>query len=216
MFVGGSGKISVFEVEPVRIMYPYNREVLVAGDTCLIRWRIYTPPRCDSVSLFLKTDTTIYPGERFWRLDTIATGLAPTESSYSWVVPDTQIAWVKVLAIAYGPGWQYDESDSASSIIRSGVEDQSSILVRDWALSVSPNPAVGRATVRWDIPRKASVRVCLYGPDGRIAKGLMSGEVGPGRYAAEVSTSDALPPGVYFCTLNAENQRFSRKVVLTE
>jgi hypothetical protein len=74
LFVGGSGKISVFEVEPVRVMYPYHREVLVAGDTCLIRWRIYTPPRCDSVSLFLKTDTTIYPGERFWRLDTMGKG----------------------------------------------------------------------------------------------------------------------------------------------
>jgi len=216
LLVGGCGMTSVLEVEPVRVMYPYHREVLVAGDTCLIRWRIYTPPRCDSVSLFLKTDTTIYPGERFWRLDTIATGLAPTESSYSWVVPDTQLAWVKVLAIAYGPGWQYDESNSASSIIPSGLVDQPRVIVRDWALSASPNPAVGRATVRWDIPRIASVRVCLYGPDGRVAKGLMSGEVGPGRYAAEVRTSAALPPGVYFCTLDNGTGRISSKLVLTE
>ncbi|MBM3314965.1 VCBS repeat-containing protein, partial [candidate division WOR-3 bacterium] len=60
LFVGSCDKISVFEVEPVRIMYPaYRRETLVAGDTCQIRWRIYTPPRCDSVSLFLLTDTVV-------------------------------------------------------------------------------------------------------------------------------------------------------------
>lgn len=200
----------------MRVLYPDTTTVLNPGDTCLIRWRIYTPPRGDSVSLFLKTDTTSYPGERFWRLDTIATGLAPTESSYSWVVPDALHAWAKVLAIAYGPGWQYDESDSAFAIIPSGISTQPPVLVRDWALSVSPNPAAGRATVRLDVPRKTSVRVCLYGPDGRIAKGLMSGEVGPGRYAAEVRTSAALPPGVYFCTLDNGDKRISRKVVLTE
>jgi len=215
LFVGSCGKISVFEAEPVRVMYPYHREVLVAGDTCLIRWRIYTPPRCDSVSLFLKTDTTVYPGERFWRLDTIATGFAPSESSYSWVVPDTQLAWAKVLAIAYGPGWQFDESDSSFAIVPSGLSAQPPVSVRDWALSVSPNPAAGRATVRWDIPRRASVRVCLYGPDGRIAKGLMSREDGPGRYAAQVRTSAALPAGVYFCTLDNGEKRISRKLVLT-
>jgi hypothetical protein len=167
------------------------------------------------VSLFLKTDTTVYPGERFWRLDTIATGFAPSESSYSWVVPDTQLAWAKVLAIAYGPGWQFDESDSSFAIVPSGLSAQPPVSVRDWALSVSPNPAAGRATVRWDIPRRASVRVCLYGPDGRIAKGLMSREDGPGRYAAQVRTSAALPAGVYFCTLDNGEKRISRKLVLT-
>jgi len=217
LFVGGCGKTSVLEVEPVRIMYPsYHREVLVAGDTCLIRWRIYTPPRCDSVSLFLKTDTTIYPGERFWRLDTIATGLAPTESSYSWVVPDTQLAWAKVLAIAYGPGWQYDESDSAFSILPPGVAEQKQVLIRNWSLTVAPNPASDRATVSYDVPCKAAIRLALYDAAGQMVGQLASGDIEPGRYAAEVRTSAALPPGVYFCTLDNGEKRTSRKVVLTE
>jgi hypothetical protein len=44
----------------------------------------------------------------------------------------------------------------------------------------------------------------------------MSGEVGPGRHAAEVRTSAALPAGVYFCTLDNGAKKISRKVVLTQ
>ena len=42
----------------------------------------------------------------------------------------------------------------------------------------------------------------------------------PGYYHMRCSPTDArgrsVPAGVYFCTLAAEGQRFSRKVVLTE
>ena len=213
---GGAMRTAFLEVEAVRILSPDTVSELRPGDSCVIRWRIYAPPRCDSVSLFLKSDTTIYPGERFWRLDTIATGLAPTESSYSWVVPDTQLAWAKVLAIAYGPGWQYDESDSAFSILPPGVAEQKQVLIRNWSLTVAPNPASDRATVSYDVPCKAAIRLALYDAAGQMVGQLASGDIEPGRYAAEVRTSAALPPGVYFCTLDNGEKRTSRKVVLTE
>ena len=45
-------------------------------------------------------------------------------------------------------------------------------------------------------------------------------EYKPGYYNLTRNRQDArgrsVPCGVYFCTLSAENQRFSRKVILTE
>jgi len=49
---------------------------------------------------------------------------------------------------------------------------------------------------------------------------LASGDQKPGYYNLTWNRQDAKSRtcacGVYFCTLSAENQRFSRKVVLTE
>ncbi|MBM3323463.1 VCBS repeat-containing protein, partial [candidate division WOR-3 bacterium] len=150
------------EVEAIRVLYPDTSSELRPGDTCEIRWRIHTPPRCDSVSLFLKTDTVVPNGERFWRLDTIVTGLAPNESSYAWVVPDTQLAWAKVLAIAYGPGWQFDESDSAFAVVPSGIAAGKPLPApRDWALSVSPDPASAKAIVSYDVPVSSDISLSV-------------------------------------------------------
>jgi hypothetical protein len=215
VYVGGDALMSVLEAEAIKVVCPDTTRYLAAGDTYQIQWRVYTPPRCDSVSLFLRTDTTVYPGERFWRLDTIATGLAPTESSYSWVVPDTQLAWAKVLAIAYGPGWQYDESDSAFSIIPSGLADQPRVVVRDWALSVGPTPARGALVVRYDVPRRSRVSVGLYDVGGRLVRLLSDGDAAPGKYKAMLS-SGIVPAGVYFCTLDNGVTRIACKVALAE
>jgi hypothetical protein len=121
---GGSGKTSVFEVEAVRVLHPDSGEEYVPGETCWVRWQTFTPPRCDSVSLFLLTDTVVPQGEWFYRLDTIVTGLAPTDTLYPWIVPDTTLNAAWIVAIAYGPGWQHDRSDSAFSIRPTGVEER--------------------------------------------------------------------------------------------
>jgi len=211
IFVAGDSMgISVFEVEAVRVLYPNRIAGLVGGDTCRIRWRIIAPPHCDSVSLFLKTDTVVPEGERFWRLDTIVTGLAPSESSYLWFVPDTVLNWAKVLAIAYGPGWQFDESDTFFSIRRTGLAEERPAPSLSWALSVRPNPASRNAVVSYVVPCPADIRLGLYNAGGRLVRELVSGERAPGRYEVNVS----LPAGIYFCRLESPDQAQSRKVVL--
>jgi len=49
---------------------------------------------------------------------------------------------------------------------------------------------------------------------------LANGDQKPGYYSLTWNRQDAkgrtFACGVYFCTLSAENQRFSRKVILTE
>ena len=55
---------------------------------------------------------------------------------------------------------------------------------------------------------------------GKLVNTLANGEQKPGYYNLTWNRQDAkgrsCACGVYFCTLAAENQRFSRKVILTE
>jgi len=197
----------VYELETVELVAPNGGDSLRSGDTCQIRWRVFTPPRCDSVSLYLRRDS-------LWVLDTIATGFSPGDSTFDWVVPPGPIDSARVVAIAYGPGcWQYDESDSAFKI--QGIEEAQPAPVRDWALSVNPNPARGAFAVRYDVPRQCRVSVGVYDAGGRLVRPMSEGDVAPGKYETKLLPG-TLPAGIYFCTLAAEGQRFSRKVVLTE
>ncbi len=124
LYIGGNNRVSVLEVEAITLWAPRGGESLNPGDTCRVRWRVLTPPRCDSVSLFFLTDTVVPQGEWFWRMDTIVTGLSPGDSTYPWVVPDTVLDAAWIVAITYGPGWQFDRSDGAFRIVPSGVVEE--------------------------------------------------------------------------------------------
>ena len=213
IFVGGNGQSFVLEVECIRVLNPDTTRYLRAGDTCAIRWQLFQPPRCDSVSLFLRTDTAIVNG--FYRLDTIVTGLSPSESTYSWVVPDTTLDSARILAIAYGPGWQFDESDSAFRIAQVGMAGPRIETPRNWTLFVNPSPARGAFTVCYDVPRQCRVSVGVYDVDGRLVKDLAEDEPAPGRYQATLPHA-SLPAGVFFVRLDNGVSRITRKVVLAE
>jgi hypothetical protein len=213
VYVGGDALMSVLEVEAVKVVHPDTTRHLTAGDTCEIRWQVYTPPRCDSVSLFLRSDSSTVNG--FYRLDTIAHGLSPSESTYSWVVPDTTLDSARILAIAYGPGWQFDESDSALRIAPAGVAGPRIAPPRNWSLSVSPNPARGALRVSYDVPRQCRVLIGVYDVDGRLVRTLAGGVLTAGWYQV-VLTPPVLPAGVYYVRLDNGDSRITRKVVLTD
>jgi hypothetical protein len=83
-----------------------------------------------------------------------------------------------------------------------------------------PNPARTRLNISYALPRQTRVSVKLYDIAGKLTTTLASGSQKPGYYHVTWNRQDArgrsVPAGVYFCTLVAEGQRFSRKVVLTE
>jgi hypothetical protein len=215
ILISSNGHTWVYEMEAVQVVAPNSRVSLVPGDTCQIRWRIFTPPRCDSVSLFLRTDTATVNG--FYRLDTIATGLAPTESSYAWVVPPGPVDSCRILAIAYGPGWQFDESDNAFAILPGGVAEARQVAPRSWSLSVSPNPARGAVYVRYNVPRPAQVRVSLIDPCGRVVKDIAQGETAPGWYVVRLGGTDDIAEGVYYVTMQEsgrERRTWTKKLVI--
>jgi hypothetical protein len=207
LITAGNGKISVFEIDAVDLVSP-NGGDFRPGDTVPIRWVTHSPPRCDSLSLFLRRDST-------WSLDTIAHGLPAADTLYRWVVPASVPDTGRVVVIAYGPGWQFDVSDSALSFTGGGVAEGVRNVPLQWALSVSPNPARGAFSIRYDVPSQSRVSVGIYDAGGRLVWCLSEGGMAPGRYEARLP-SGALPAGVYFCTLSAEGKRLSSKVILTD
>lgn len=207
LITAGNAKISVFEVDAVDLLSP-NQGAYNTGDTIPIRWTTHSPPRCDSLSLFLRRDS-------LWSLDTIATGLPGTDTLHRWVVPSGVPDTGRVLVIAYGPGWQYDMSDSVIHFTGGGVAEETRRVPQQWSLSVSPNPARGAFSVHYEVPSKARVSAGVYDANGRLVRSLCQGNVTPGRYEVRLS-SGVLPAGVYFCALDNGVTRISRKVVLTE
>jgi hypothetical protein len=202
LVVGGSGKTSVFEVEAIRVLHPDTSEEFCPGDTCLVRWQTFTPPRCDSVSLFLLTDTVVPEGEWFWNMDTIVTGLPPGDTTYPWVVPDTVLDAAWIVAIAYGPGWQFDCSDHPFSIIPSGVAERPKPVTSGpvpeptivggllWLGQSGDRPSVG-----------GTVPVLLLDAAGRIVMELRPGP----------NDIRHVAPGVYFVREDSRGQGLSRQ-----
>jgi DNA-binding beta-propeller fold protein YncE len=83
-----------------------------------------------------------------------------------------------------------------------------------------PNPARTRLNIAYALPRQTRVVLKLYDVAGKLVTTLANGEQKPGYYSLTWNRQDAkgrtCAGGVYFCTLTAENQRFCRKVILTE
>jgi hypothetical protein len=231
LIAASNAKISMFEVEAVTLLSPNGGSCSV-GDTVSIRWVTNTPPRCDSLSLFLRRDS-------LWNLSTITTGLPGRDTLYRWVVPAGVPETARVVVIAYGPGWQFDMSDSAITFIGGGVAEGTYNMPLQWSLSVSPNPARGAFTVRYDVPGKwgqsqpllgakagtvpqsARTRgtvpvfaLGIYDAGGRLVRSLSEGDVAPGRYEVRLP-SGALPAGIYFLRLDTPGFRAVKKAVVT-
>jgi hypothetical protein len=141
LITAGNAKVSVFEIDAVDLVSPTHGPY-DAGDTVPIRWVTHSPPRCDSLSLFVRRDS-------LWNLDTIATGLPGTDTLYRWVVPLGVPDTGCVVVMAYGPGHQYD-IPVAGGVVAEGDRR----VPLPWSLSVSPNPARGAFTIRYEVPGK--------------------------------------------------------------
>jgi hypothetical protein len=223
LITAGNAKISIFEVDAVDLLSP-NRGTYNVGDTVSIGWITHSPPRCDSLSLFLRRDS-------LWNLQTIVTGLPGTDTLYRWVVPAGVPETARVVVIAYGPGWQYDISDSVITFTGGGVAEGTHNVPQQWSLSVSPNPARGAFTVTYDVPglgakagtvprsawKRGTVPVFalgIYDAGGRLVRSLSEGEVSPGRYETRIPAG-VLPAGIYFLRLDTPGFRAVKKAVVT-
>jgi hypothetical protein len=232
LITAGNRKISIFEVDAVDLLSPNSGSYNV-GDTVAIRWVTNSPPRCDSLSLFLRRGVTPAPSplpppqgggnkregelrDSSWLLDTIAHGLPGTDTLYRWVVPSGVPDTGRIIVMAYGPGHQWDMSDSVIYLTGGGVAEGTHVPLQ-WSLSVSPNPARGAFTVRYDVPSQGRVSVGVYDAGGRLVRSLRDGDVAPGRYETKLS-SGTLPAGVYFVRLEpsaVSRQPLAVKVVVT-
>ncbi len=210
--VSGYNKTSIFELEAVRLLRPNGGESFAGNTQEPIRWQKFYPPRCDSLSLFYSLDN----GRSY---DTIITGLPATDSSYLWTVPNVSSDSCRVKVIAYGPGWQYDESDRVFKITPVGVKEEAGVVPLFTDLKISPNPFHSQTTIQFSLPSEQKVKLKVYNITGKLVRLLCDGQMKPGRYKIVLGTTDneqgVLPDGVYFIRLETENQKIISKVILT-
>jgi len=206
---GGNGYTSIYEVEAVRLLRPNGGETFHADSSELIRWQKFYPPRCDSLSLFYSTDN----GRTY---TTIVTRVPGTETSYVWTVPNVNSDSCKVKIIAYGPGWQYDESDGLFRITSTGVEEIATLpLAMTLGVKVYPNPAKSLSVIRYTLPAEGKVLLQLYDISGRLVKTLVDEDKKPGIYKVNLNTK-TLSAGVYFLSLQTESKRIIERLVVVK
>jgi hypothetical protein len=200
LITAGNAKISVFEIDAVDLLSPNSGEYNI-GDTVEIRWAVNTPPRCDSLSLFLRCDS-------LWNLQTIVTGLPGTDTLYRWVVPPGVPDTGRVVVIAYGPGWQYDISDSVIDFTGGGVAEETSRVYVTLLGGCSPNPfARGGTSVNYELAQYGPVELTVHDVSGRLVRRLESGPRQRGIHAVRWDGTDGrgrvVPAGVYFVRYSA-------------
>jgi len=209
--VGGSGKTSIFEVEAVKVLRPNGGENFSGGSQEIIRWQTFYPPRCDSLSIFFSSDN----GRTY---ETIATGIPGTDTSYLWTVPNISSDSCKVKVIAYGPGWQYDESDNVFSIAPVGIEERKIFAPQKFNLTVQPNLIKGNANIKLSIPEETEISLIVSDISGKKVKTIIQKDVRPGNYKISWDGNDdsnkRLPSGVYFLILKSRGKEVIRKALL--
>jgi hypothetical protein len=156
------------------------------------------------------------------RIDSGATG---TVEMIGYAVP----SWMSgqhLFRLEVNPGQKFVEKvglDDNDGYSRNTVVQSVDDLNLPKLLTLSqpfPNPARTRLNISYALPRPTRVCVKLYDIAGKMVNTLASGDKKPGYYNLVWNRQDSrgrkVPCGVYFCTLSAESQRFSRTVVLTD
>jgi hypothetical protein len=206
--ISGNGTTKIYEIEAVQILSPNGSEVFHADSSELIRWQTFHPPRCDSLSLFYSIDNG-----RTYNL--ITSGLSGNDTSYLWTVPNVNSDSCKIKIIAYGPGWQYDESDGIFSIMSTGITEIAMDFVPAMTLGVKvyPNPVKALSVIRYSLPAEGKVSLQLYDISGRLVKTLVNEDKKPGSYSITLNTK-ILSAGVYFIFLQTESKRIIERLVI--
>jgi len=205
--ISGNDTTRIFEVEAVRLLRPNGGENFHADSNELIQWQKFYPPRCDSLSLFYSIDN----GSNYTM---ITHGISGNDTSYLWTVPNTNSDSCKVKIIAYGPGWQYDESDGTFSITSTGIKEIATLpLAMTLGVKVYPNPTKSLSVIRYSLPVEGQVSLKLYNISGRLVKTLVNEHKQPGNYSINLN-SKTLSAGVYFITLQTQEKRIIERVII--
>jgi len=208
IIVGGNVKTSIFEVEAVRLIGPNGGEVFHADSSELIQWQKFYPPRCDSLSLFYSIDNGI-------NYTMITHGLSSNDTSYLWTVPNIISDSCKIKIIAYGPGWQYDESDGVFSITTTGIEEHHPPEIKQLSLKISPNLFKTQTLITLSLPEQQKVSLRLFDISGKLIKVLCDENMLAGVHKINLNGKD-LSSSVYFLALQTSNKKIIERFVIVK
>ncbi len=206
--ISGNDTTRIYEVEAVRVLSPNGGETFHSDSQQMIRWQTFNPPRCDSLSIFYSIDYG-----RTYNL--ITHGLSGNDTSYLWTVPNVNSDSCKVKIIAFGPGWQYDESDGIFGITSTGIEENSTPNVLHLSLRVTPNIVKSSSTIRYSLPNEGKISLKLHDISGRLVKTLVNEQKKTGNYSITLNTK-TLSAGVYFLSLQTNSKRLIERLVVVK
>jgi hypothetical protein len=99
------------------------------------------------------------------------------------------------------------------------VQEELAVVPRVFSLSVvAPNPFVGQASIKYQVPRISEVKITLYDATGRAVRQLVDERTQPGSYSVTWHADDdagrKLGQGIYFCRMKAGDFIRTRKLLL--
>jgi hypothetical protein len=188
---------------------------------------IYDPVR-DRMIVFGGSDSTSFPPcNDTWELSLVGTP-AWTELNPSGALPPGR-AWhvaiydpVRGRLVTYG-GWTEAHDDRydtwALTWGTSGVAEREEQRSLDVTLHPAcPNPARGRAHIRFGLPTAGPARLAIYDVAGRLVRCLVDGPVPAGNQELEWDGKDdqggSVAPGVYYLRLEAGAESLLQKMVM--
>ncbi|MEO0126030.1 MAG: FG-GAP-like repeat-containing protein, partial [candidate division WOR-3 bacterium] len=209
IIVSGNESTHIFEVEAVRLNHPNGFQIFFPGDTVRITWRTFKPPTCDSLSLFFSSDN----GNTY---EVIATGISDADTSYLWRVPNVRSDSCLIKVIAYGPGWQYDESDAFFAIFPTGIGERKDKIATGKTFLETPTILQrGKVQIKYQIGKESDLNLFISDASGRIVKSLFKGKQKPGSYTFTWDDKE-ISPGIYFCTLATDSFLQTKKIIITK
>ncbi|MDD2890240.1 MAG: carboxypeptidase regulatory-like domain-containing protein [bacterium] len=102
------------------------------------------------------------------------------------------------------------------SMSRTGVEEKRKAET-NYIIIKSPNPAIGKVAISYNIPFKAQVVLEIYDNNGRLRRTLVNSQQSANSYAISWDGRDnfrkKLPSGMYFCQLKAGELKSVKKII---
>ncbi len=202
----------------IRVVRPTMSEVsgvFTPGQLVNITW---TPPdgyEVDHYGLYYTTDS----GAWWYAINENFTG-----TRCSWRVPnaDSDECLFRVYAYDNKGAMGYDTSDQFFTIRRSpGGGDPRVGSPEEFVMFQNkPNPAMGSATLAFNLPVEAKVTLRIFDASGSLVKTLVNRPMPPGRHSVVWDGTDSrgrrASSGVYFYSIEAGSYSDTKKLILVQ
>ena len=122
-------------------------------------------------------------------------------------MPDTSSDSCKVKIIAYGPGWQFDESDGVFTITPSGINENALPKLAITSIELYPNPAGSFLAIHLS-PTVECHLIKMFDVMGKVVNEITSPSVRNDSLKEIKISLKGINPGIYFLSLVKEFKKF--------
>ncbi len=198
---------------------PTGGEFFTPGTNITIKWTETQEHGESNWDLFYSLD-----GGDVWQA--IAIDLEKTVVEYAWEIPEMETIMAKIKIVQdNNEGTDYDgiSENFTISVNPPDVEDPGVITAlediginsdTDLHLSNYPNPFNGETTIKFSLSKKSHIQLNVYNMLGKIVFSDVDKILDEGTHRI-LWKSHGLSNGIYLCRLVADDQKITRKMILS-